>query len=87
MNQWKTPQKLEKRVILFYFFLFIKKEFECKLLTLTGWQRMVLQILFFGPSNLLDPEESFNQISGKLIVSPVIKTLVYNKVPEAVSQS
>lgn len=49
-----------------------------------GWQRMVLQILFFGPSNLLEPEETFRQISERLIVSPVIKTLVFNKVPDQV---
>ncbi|CAI5497103.1 unnamed protein product, partial [Closterium sp. Naga37s-1] len=46
-----------------------------------GWQRMVLQILFFGPGNLLEPEESFERICGKLVVSPVVKTLVFDKVP------
>eukprot|EP00850_Spirogloea_muscicola_P018417 SM000168S02616 [mRNA] locus=s168:247801:249992:+ [translate_table: standard] len=47
-----------------------------------GWQRMVLQILFFGPANLLEPEESFRKVSNRLIVSPVVKTLVFSKVPE-----
>eukprot|EP00850_Spirogloea_muscicola_P021041 SM000234S07901 [mRNA] locus=s234:193965:196156:+ [translate_table: standard] len=47
-----------------------------------GWQRMVLQILFFGPANLLEPEESFQKVSNRLIVSPVVKTLVFSKVPE-----
>ncbi|XP_077211460.1 lysine-tRNA ligase [Tasmannia lanceolata] len=46
-----------------------------------GWERMVLQILFLGPSNLLEPNESFAQMSQKLIVSPIVKTLVFNKVP------
>ncbi|CAN0924326.1 hypothetical protein LINGRAHAP2_LOCUS34111 [Linum grandiflorum] len=49
-----------------------------------GWERMVLQILFLGPSNLLEPQASFAQMSQKLIVSPIIKTLVFSKVPEKV---
>ncbi|KAK2993947.1 hypothetical protein RJ640_025622 [Escallonia rubra] len=47
-----------------------------------GWERMVLQILFLGPSNLLEPKASFAQMSQKLIVSPIVKTLVFSKVPE-----
>ncbi|XP_062009828.1 uncharacterized protein LOC133726317 [Rosa rugosa] len=49
-----------------------------------GWERMVLQILFLGPSNLLEPKASFAQMSQKLIVSPIVKTLVFSKVPEKV---
>ncbi|KAL3695776.1 hypothetical protein R1sor_009852 [Riccia sorocarpa] len=49
-----------------------------------GWERMVLQILFLGPSNLLEPTQSFRQMSEKLIVSPIVKTLVYSKVPDKV---
>lgn len=49
-----------------------------------GWERMVLQILFLGPSNLLEPTASFDQMSRKLIVSPIVKTLVFSKVPEKV---
>ncbi|KAK9105156.1 hypothetical protein Scep_022000 [Stephania cephalantha] len=49
-----------------------------------GWERMVLQILFLGPSNLLEPTASFAQMSQKLIVSPIVKTLVFSKVPEKV---
>lgn len=45
---------------------------------------MVLQILFLGPSNLLEPNASFSQMSQKLIVSPIVKTLVFSKVPEKV---
>ncbi|KAK1305805.1 hypothetical protein QJS10_CPA10g02037 [Acorus calamus] len=37
-----------------------------------------------GPSNLLEPTASFSQMSQKLIVSPIIKTLVFSKVPEKV---
>ncbi|KAH7554517.1 hypothetical protein JRO89_XS12G0230100 [Xanthoceras sorbifolium] len=51
---------------------------------LKGWERMVLQILFLGPSNLLEPNASFAQMSQKLIVSPIVKTLVFSKVPEKV---
>lgn len=54
------------------------------LLFSTGWERMVLQILFLGPSNLLEPNASFAQMSQKLIVSPIVKTLVFSKVPEKV---
>ncbi|KAL5203144.1 hypothetical protein ABZP36_014096 [Zizania latifolia] len=49
-----------------------------------GWERMVLQILFLGPSNLLEPNASFAKMSQKLIVSPIVKTLVFIKVPEKV---
>uniref|UniRef100_A0A0E0L4K0 Uncharacterized protein n=1 Tax=Oryza punctata TaxID=4537 RepID=A0A0E0L4K0_ORYPU len=49
-----------------------------------GWERMVLQVLFIGPSNLLEPNASFAQMSQKLIVSPIVKTLVFSKVPEKV---
>ncbi|KAG6777640.1 hypothetical protein POTOM_017466 [Populus tomentosa] len=49
-----------------------------------GWERMVLQILFLGPSNLLEPNTSFAQMSQKLIVSPMVKTLVFSKVPEKI---
>ncbi|KAL3597083.1 hypothetical protein D5086_008720 [Populus alba] len=49
-----------------------------------GWERMVLQILFLGPSNLLEPNTSFAQMSQKLIVSPIVKTLVFSKVPEKI---
>ncbi|XP_068336924.1 uncharacterized protein [Pyrus communis] len=49
-----------------------------------GRERIVLQILFLGPSNLLEPNASFAQMSQKLIVSPIVKTLVFSKVPEKV---
>ena len=42
-----------------------------------GWQRNALQALYFGPSNLLDPEESWRSITDRLIVAPVVSTLVY----------
>jgi hypothetical protein len=42
-----------------------------------GWERMVLQILFLGPSNLPEPTANFAQMSQKLIVSPIVKTLVF----------
>lgn len=49
-----------------------------------GWQRNALQALYFGPSNLLDPEESWSGITGRLIVAPVVSTLVYENVPNEV---
>lgn len=52
--------------------------------SVAGWERMVLQILFLGPSNLLEPNATFTQMSQKLIVSPIVKTLVFSKVPEKV---
>ncbi|KAJ3696176.1 hypothetical protein LUZ60_001553 [Juncus effusus] len=57
---------------------------DSKLTRQKGWERMVLQILFLGPSNLLEPTSSFAQMSQKLIVSPIVKTLVFSKVPEKV---
>lgn len=88
----------------------------------TGWKRMALLVLYFGPSNLLEPEvrawclrppcllmgsvaasarilpqpcttrsmhtpyvqASFDAVSNRLIVGPVVETLVYNKVPRTV---
>lgn len=51
-----------------------------------GWERMVLQILFLGPADLLEPAASFAQISNRLIVSPIVRTLVFSKVPETVRE-
>uniref|UniRef100_A0A804LR73 Uncharacterized protein n=1 Tax=Zea mays TaxID=4577 RepID=A0A804LR73_MAIZE len=38
-----------------------------------------------GPSNLLDPNASFAQMWQKMIVSPIVSTPVFSKVPEKVS--
>lgn len=38
---------------------------------------MALQILYFVPFNLLQPAASFAAVSGKLLVSPVLKKLVF----------
>ena len=46
-----------------------------------GWQRNALQALYFGPSNLLDPERSWGEITNRMIVAPVVSTLVYENVP------
>ena len=46
-----------------------------------GWKRNALQALYFGPSNLLDPDESWAQITNRMIVAPVVSTLVYENVP------
>lgn len=44
-----------------------------------GWMRMVLLILYFVPFDLLTPQESFDAVSEKLFVSPVVRTLVFTK--------
>jgi len=51
-----------------------------------GWQRMALQVLFFGPENVYQPSESFGAVSGRLVVSPIVRKLVFNKVPLAVRE-
>ena len=47
---------------------------------------MALQILYFVPGNLLNPESSFRALSERLVVSPVLQTLVYSKNPESARQ-
>lgn len=51
---------------------------------LAGWKRMCLLVLYFNPFDLLTPDASFDAISKRLIVGPVVETLVYNKTPKAV---
>lgn len=50
---------------------------------LPGWQRMALQVLFFGPENIYDPIESFTAVSNRLVVSPIVRKLVFNKASPA----
>jgi hypothetical protein len=50
-----------------------------------GWQRNALQALYFGPNNLLDPEESWKFVTNRLFVAPVVATLVYENVPDNVN--
>ena len=45
---------------------------------------MALQILYFVPHNLLQPARSFAAVSQKLLVSPVLKKLVFSNSPEEV---
>ena len=42
-----------------------------------GWQRMALQILFFVPGDLARPGGSFTPLVNRLLVSPVLRKLVY----------
>ncbi|KAJ6753094.1 hypothetical protein OIU74_027868 [Salix koriyanagi] len=80
-RQWSWPLNLP----LEFFGIFRAKTLKDEdMSTPWGWERMVLQILFLGPSNLLEPNASFAQMSQKLIVSPIVKTLVFSKVPEKV---
>ena len=51
-----------------------------------GWQRNALQALYFGPNDLLSPEKSWRDITNRLIVAPVVGTLVYENVPEPVNE-
>jgi hypothetical protein len=37
------------------------------------------------PADLLTPDESFAAISKKVLVGPVVRTLVYNKIPRTVT--
>lgn len=52
---------------------------------LLGWQRMCLQVLFFAPVNLLSPQQSFARFADRLIVSPVVRVLVFSKTPREVA--
>lgn len=51
-----------------------------------GWWRMSLLVLYFGPSDLLTPQESFRALSNRLFVGPVVEVLVYSKVKAAVRE-
>ena len=45
-----------------------------------GWQRMALTSLYFGHRDVLVPAQSFDEISSKkLVVPPVLGTLVYGE--------
>ncbi|KAF6261288.1 hypothetical protein COO60DRAFT_1681284 [Scenedesmus sp. NREL 46B-D3] len=50
----------------------------------TAWARMSLLVLYFNPSDLLTPQASFDAISQQLLVGPVVRTLVYDKIPNTV---
>ena len=47
---------------------------------------MSLLVLYFSPSDLLTPDASFEAISERLIVPPVVETLVYSKIRASVGQ-
>eukprot|EP00240_Pyramimonas_obovata_P001702 CAMPEP_0118923952 /NCGR_PEP_ID=MMETSP1169-20130426/2286_1 /TAXON_ID=36882 /ORGANISM="Pyramimonas obovata, Strain CCMP722" /LENGTH=466 /DNA_ID=CAMNT_0006865017 /DNA_START=146 /DNA_END=1546 /DNA_ORIENTATION=+ len=51
-----------------------------------GWQRNALQALYFGPVDLLEPAASWEYISDRLIVAPIVSTLVYSNAVEAVEE-
>eukprot|EP00210_Caulerpa_lentillifera_P002074 g1989.t1 len=48
-----------------------------------GWKRCALLVLYFRPFSLLQPEASFNAIKERLLVSPVVRSLVYNSIPKS----
>jgi len=47
-----------------------------------GWRRMAMQILYIVPGNLRDPSMGFKAVANKLIVGPILKTLVFSTEPE-----
>ena len=47
-----------------------------------GWKRMALQILYIVPGDLRDPAKVFSAIANRLIVGPILKTLVFSTEPE-----
>jgi hypothetical protein len=47
-----------------------------------GWKRMALQILYIVPGDLRDPSKGFSAIANRLIVGPILKTLVFSTEPE-----
>lgn len=47
-----------------------------------GWRRMALQILYIVPGDLRDPTKGFKAVANKLIVGPILKTLVFSTEPE-----
>jgi len=51
-----------------------------------GWARMSLLVLYFRPHDLLTPGRSFAAVSERLIVGPVVRELVYSKIPRAVAR-
>lgn len=50
-----------------------------------GWKRNTLNVLYIIPGNLLFPDPSFDIIAERVIVSPVLKLLVFSAAPDAVS--
>lgn len=48
-----------------------------------GWRRMALQILYIVPGDLRDPTAGFKAVANKLIVGPILKTLVFSTEPDA----
>jgi hypothetical protein len=48
-----------------------------------GWRRMALQILYIVPGDLRDPAAGFRAVANRLIVGPILKTLVFSTQPEA----
>ncbi|KAL4541310.1 hypothetical protein Ndes2526B_g05848 [Nannochloris sp. 'desiccata'] len=48
-----------------------------------GWRRMAMQILYIVPGDLRDPAVGFKAVANKLIVGPILKTLVFSTEPDA----
>jgi hypothetical protein len=74
MNLWLITNSIGREVVPSFLNLVIKIEFHVTFTfhMVLEWERMVLQILLLGPSNLLEPAVSFAQKSQKLIVSPIV---------------
>jgi hypothetical protein len=44
----------------------------------------MLQALYFGPNNLLEPEAAWAAVTNRILVAPVVATLVYSNCPNDV---
>lgn len=51
----------------------------------SGWARSVLLVLYFQPFSLLEPDASFEAVRERWLVSPVLRSLVYNSIPKSCS--
>ncbi|OSX72226.1 hypothetical protein BU14_0457s0019 [Porphyra umbilicalis] len=51
---------------------------------LRGWQRIVLLVLYFVPFDLIDPGPAFAATTGRLVVAPVVRILVFPSIRHSV---
>ena len=46
----------------------------------------MLLVLYFQPFSLLEPDASFNAVKERWLVSPVLRSLVYNSIPKSCAE-
>lgn len=49
-----------------------------------GWKRNALQVNYFAPWDLLQPDPSFLSMVNRVLVPPILQTLVFSAAPEEV---